>query len=308
MAGSKSGEFEKLLQLLKHKKIDKRWQAAVALGRLGDPRALNPLTEALVSDEAWQVRCNAANGLAFLGNPEGVEPLIKALAEEANPDVRERIVFALGELMDTRAIEPLRQTLRKDESMDVRRKAAAALGHFRGQAVEDALITACAHRDWKIRAGGVEGLGEFGDHKYTRLLRDIALSERERWVQKTANKAIVRIGIVHLVRRYIRDGWDGLLILRQHLSHKRREQRFLAAITYADKEIAAVYTIKGAHTKALKYYAEIPELQLATPPEISIQEVLEAFRRALEQALKDEKDKEIKKLLKQAIERLKEAS
>lgn len=53
----------------------------MALGKLRDERALNPLCE-LLSDEDVLIRQSAANALGVLGHPGAVEPLRIAAAKE----------------------------------------------------------------------------------------------------------------------------------------------------------------------------------------------------------------------------------
>ena len=50
-----------------------RWNAAEALGRLGDPRAVEPLIDTLWDDDA-RVRTKAAWALGMLGDPGSGSP------------------------------------------------------------------------------------------------------------------------------------------------------------------------------------------------------------------------------------------
>ncbi|MFZ1901673.1 MAG: HEAT repeat domain-containing protein, partial [Methanoregula sp.] len=64
-----------------------RWQAAESLGRLGDPRAVEPLIDTLWDDDA-RVRLKAAYALGMLGDPRALGPLQKLYRIERE-DARE---------------------------------------------------------------------------------------------------------------------------------------------------------------------------------------------------------------------------
>lgn len=60
--------------------------AALALGEIGDPRAVNPLAE-ILSDDNWEVRSSAAKALGKIGDDRAVDPLINLLRDR-NENVR----------------------------------------------------------------------------------------------------------------------------------------------------------------------------------------------------------------------------
>jgi HEAT repeat protein len=70
-----------------------RWNAAEALGRLGDPRAVEPLIDTLWDDDA-RVRLKAAWALGMLGDPRALVPLQKLYRIERE-DARETIQEAM---------------------------------------------------------------------------------------------------------------------------------------------------------------------------------------------------------------------
>jgi len=79
-----------------------RW-AAVGLGRLGDARGLERLTDDLETDDP-ELRAAAALALGALGDPRAVEPLIRLLEVK---QTRWAAIEALGALGDARAADPL---------------------------------------------------------------------------------------------------------------------------------------------------------------------------------------------------------
>jgi len=87
--------------------------AALALARIGEPRALQPLVAALeegVADAAW--------GVGRLAGPNATEFFIALLAVKPKSvltDVRPTVVDVLGALGDPRAVVPLLSTLHRAE-------------------------------------------------------------------------------------------------------------------------------------------------------------------------------------------------
>jgi hypothetical protein len=114
-----------------------RAMAAEALGELGDPKAVDPLINALKYEaydtyDTYYVRASAAAALGELGDPKAVDPLINALKDDDYDTydtylVRASAAAALGELGDPKAVDPLINAL-KDQYSDGRVSAAKALG------------------------------------------------------------------------------------------------------------------------------------------------------------------------------------
>lgn len=70
---------KELILALKHNELGQRQKAAEALCKVGDKQAVEPLTKALLKDEAWVVRRYAAEALGNIGVPQVVGPLTSAL-------------------------------------------------------------------------------------------------------------------------------------------------------------------------------------------------------------------------------------
>jgi HEAT repeat protein len=78
-----------LIEALQHESPMVREGAAVALGKIKDPRAIAPLIAALgdsYDDYEWRVGVQASNALCEIGNP-AIESLFQAL-QDANENVR----------------------------------------------------------------------------------------------------------------------------------------------------------------------------------------------------------------------------
>lgn len=102
-----------------------RRKSCDVLGRMGDPRGINPLIR-LLSDSDVYVRRRAANALINLGDKKAVLPLINALSDTESK-VRARAAEALGNIKDQQSVKPLIIAL-KDNRSKVRIASVIALG------------------------------------------------------------------------------------------------------------------------------------------------------------------------------------
>jgi HEAT repeat protein len=152
-------DIKGLIKALSHKQDRTRWEAATALGKLGDARAVEPLITAL-KDNNNIVRNRAAEALGKLGDARAVEPLVAA-HKDKDKDVRFRAIDALVKLGDSRAVELLSNEL---DSWD-----------------------------WMTRSNAARALGDLGDARAVEPLR-AALKDEARDVRLEAAKALERIG------------------------------------------------------------------------------------------------------------------
>ena len=85
----------------------------------------------MIDDGNYKVRVQAALVLGKLGDPRAVQPLIKALGDQ-NKTVRGIAASALGQLGDASAVEPLRDLLRHESDSFVRGQAEKAVAALSG--------------------------------------------------------------------------------------------------------------------------------------------------------------------------------
>lgn len=83
-----------------------RAQAAVALGKLKDPKAIPYLVTAL-SDNSNYVRIDSANALGNIGDPQAIQALTKSLVDDPSPHVRRACAKALGNIGTNEPVEAL---------------------------------------------------------------------------------------------------------------------------------------------------------------------------------------------------------
>lgn len=125
-----------------------RGEAAVALGRLGDARALEPLL-GLLNDPQVTVRSDAARALGMLGHRAAVPALTAALGDPLSA-VRSFAARALGEL-DASAAAPALIELLTDENPRLVVQVAKVLAEL-GQpaAIEPIAATVRSTPPWHL--------------------------------------------------------------------------------------------------------------------------------------------------------------
>ncbi len=105
-----------------------RQYLALAMGKLGDSSALEPLVQSL-DDSDPDTRLYIIWALGELRDPRAVEPLLN-LGENPDPQIRKMVGYSLGMLRDSRAVPHLKAFL-NDKSPDVGWNAALALARLR---------------------------------------------------------------------------------------------------------------------------------------------------------------------------------
>jgi HEAT repeat protein len=132
-----------------------REQATLALSRIGKA-AIEPLAEAM-KEPKWETRYRAAEALGKIADEKAVRPLIQGLKDNRD-HVRYMAAKGLRELGDSDAIEPM-VILLKDENRYVRMMAVRALGVLGGTNVKEALNAALlAESDEKVKEAIAEAL------------------------------------------------------------------------------------------------------------------------------------------------------
>lgn len=135
----------------------------IALGKIGDPRAVDLLVAALSDANSYTRRC-AVEALGKTQDPKGLDPLINALSDK-DVTVRQRAVNALGKLNDARASMPLIAKL-SDEDVRVRTSAIKTLATLGDQgAVEPLMEQLGEAHDQSYKNEIVRAFGQLGDKR-----------------------------------------------------------------------------------------------------------------------------------------------
>ena len=177
---------------LKDENLHVGGNAAMALGRIGDARAVEALEEALKHKNEY-VRDVAALALGEIGDAKAVEALIVALKGET-ASVRENAAKALGQIGDARAVEALEEALRGEASLYVRRNAAEALGRIGDSKAVEALVEVLRGGHEDVRMAAAEALGRIGDSKAVEALIRALKDEEE--IVVVRGKAARALGVI----------------------------------------------------------------------------------------------------------------
>ena len=150
-------------RLATHPEMSVRRRAVYILGETSDTELALPVLIQALADPRYPVRRNAAVALGKLGDRRAVTPLIPAL-QDASKRVRREVVRVLGELGDARAVEPLCAAL-VDGDETVRRAAAEALEELGDERAVNALRTALDDGDVDVRLAVAEALDRLKDRQ-----------------------------------------------------------------------------------------------------------------------------------------------
>lgn len=201
---------------------DVREIALRALARIGDPRAVGPLVEALKHSEVWLVpriadiltrhgalsiapmiafledparhpaRAWAASILGEVGAARAFPALVRAL-NDLDDEVRAKSASALGRIGDGRAVGYLLDHLLSDPAPFVRARIAQALGQFDEPEVVERLVRALGDPAWWVRMRSVEALEQVGAQAEGPLL--LALDDTDPEIRIRAAVALERLGV-----------------------------------------------------------------------------------------------------------------
>ncbi|MFH1353658.1 MAG: HEAT repeat domain-containing protein [bacterium] len=115
-----------LIEALKDNVTGVRINAVVSLGKLGDERAIEPLTDILNNDRVPAARKKAAEALGNFDN-EGIKTELLKAADSEDENVRSSAVLSLKDTGGENEVGKLIEKAQKDESWLVRKSAIRAL-------------------------------------------------------------------------------------------------------------------------------------------------------------------------------------
>ena len=204
--------------------LEIRYAAAVALGRIGDARAVMPLVKILKTDPDLTVV--AAGALAKIGNRDAYEALLEMIAHPP-PAVRQAVISALNSLGHPHMAADIEILLDADNPL-VRESAVKISGYFgfancvarllkcasdpveavRRAAVEHLpyldveeadhyLINTLHHDTPRVRASAAKAMAHV-DGKKARVPLGAALEDTDPWVRFFAARSVSRHGYTDL--------------------------------------------------------------------------------------------------------------
>ncbi len=160
-----------LAECLRDEDIDVCVEAATALGTLGSPAGLTPLTASLLDDPDGEVKTAVIASLARIADPDTIPVLIKIAerrpadlalddAEDWDPwwDMQREAVLALGHAGAAQAAPVLSRLLDDEDGQDIDAEVMASLARL-GDAGEQALIARLGHAREQVRRRAATALG-----------------------------------------------------------------------------------------------------------------------------------------------------
>jgi HEAT repeat protein len=179
-----------LLERLSDSSLHVRGAAVRALGRVGDPRALEPL------GELFRAPGRVESGLvydALVAFGRAAQPVFAGALRSPVESVRVAACFGVAEVSEPDEARPLLEPLLADASGPVRAAAARALGHVGGPAVPEGLARATRDELAIVRAAAVEALAGFDDPRAVELAHN-ALLDADRDTAVRAGETLVQLG------------------------------------------------------------------------------------------------------------------
>lgn len=189
IAAARGGDAVLILaKIVKDTTAPGRAEAATALGKTNDPRAVKPLETAL-KDTDGHLRIAAIEALGHLGQKESGDALL-ALVRDENHLARAAAVEALGRIGDARVVEIIGKSLLKDDSWDVRRISVETLGRIGdAQASKHLWQALIKDTDHDVRQSAAQVLGKLRDpHSIGALV--LALKDENSSVRLAAKAAL----------------------------------------------------------------------------------------------------------------------
>ncbi|MDT7689957.1 MAG: hypothetical protein QOE46_2716 [Acidobacteriota bacterium] len=162
--------------------------AADALAKIGDARAFDSLL-ALVGDHSAVVRQAVVGALNSLGSPE-MPGRVLPLLSDPDPNVRESAVKIAGYFGYPECADLLLQRCR-DEDERVRRAAVEHLPYLEDERATPALVRALRHETPKVRAAAASAMAQSEDSEVSTHLIE-ALADEDSWVRYFAARSLGR--------------------------------------------------------------------------------------------------------------------
>lgn len=187
-------DVEGLVKALKYEDKNVRDNAAWALGKIGDARAVNPLV-AIFRDKNEHIakRLGVVSLLRVIGSSQVIEAFMTAFEEDDDFD-RLNVSEILHDIGDARVVKRLIVFL-EGENRTKKIYAAKALGGIGGVRAVDPLIAALREKDTYIVRSAAKALGEIGDVKAVEPLIDtLKWRSKDKITSDSARDALIHLG------------------------------------------------------------------------------------------------------------------
>lgn len=177
-----------LIEQLEAEDFETRQAAVIALGRIGDARAVGPLVKVLTGDPELVIA--AAGALAKIGDRGSFEALL-GLISHTDASVRQAAIAAINSIghpeMADRAL-----TLLNDSNPHVRESAVRIAGYFGYPGCTEVLLERCQDEDESVRRAAIEHIPYLENDRVVSILAD-ALKDGPARVRASAAQAFAHV-------------------------------------------------------------------------------------------------------------------
>ncbi len=197
-----NGDVEGLIEALAWIGIGRGRQAAVALAKLGDPRAVQPLTWALgdaVQKQNVKAIITTAKALARFGDERAAEPLLQALESafslpEGKDKERMEVLASIGTALQGMGSASTKAVVGKLDHDEVAMRVLSVdiLGEIGDAQAVEPLVLALQDGHPRVRLGAEEALAKMPDASLDGLIE--ALGAEDTTLREAAAEALAKIG------------------------------------------------------------------------------------------------------------------
>jgi HEAT repeat protein len=179
---------ELLIEQLRSEDLETRQAAVIALGRIGDARAVPALVRVLTTDDELVVA--AAGALAKVGDRRAFEALLELIGHP-QPAVRQAVIAAINSIghpeMARRAVPLL-----DDPDPRVRESAVKIAGYFGYSECVEPLFERCRDDDESVRRAAIQHIPYLDDERVIPMLAE-ALEHGSAGVRAAAAQAFAQV-------------------------------------------------------------------------------------------------------------------
>jgi len=284
-----------------------RCTAAVALGRMGDPQAINSLIHSMQVDSHYAVRCASAKALGNLKQKNAVGPLLRALTDE-EALVQKTANAALKEFHSPEFLDEFQPAL-SFPNVTIRRAAVEAFAAIliNGETSAGALVLqAATDSDSVARTLAIEALTQVPDDQLHPILI-AGLSNSSSDVRRSAAELLTKqktpLAVEPLSNAFVRSGEQKHvhMAIRDALV-RHREFMDLNQI----RESAKSSEVNETRIRAIRIIGGINDAETSTIIQLAIKDSSPAIRVAATRAVMDSSEEDLRSVLANAMEREKD--
>ncbi len=224
--------FNPIYKMINDPAVMVRFNAIVALGRMGTSASLRGLIHCLEHRDNY-VRRDAVYALGEIGYYDAVKPLLFVLKRDKDPQVQEEALISLGKIRDPSTLEVIKNELKRNSLVN-KEAACLAIGYFGDIDSTLALAEYTKHPDERVRKAAIEGLGLMRNPDAIEFIVP-ALKDIDDYVRFAAAVALGRIGSIKGVSALIEALNDSDNFVREHVIDSLGKMRYMHPLSHLEK-------------------------------------------------------------------------